>query len=217
MKSTILLAMTALVPGLFLMQANGGSPVAVIDFERAVSEAPGAKEALDKLNTFANDQRTAIAKKQQEADDLANKLRIQDRGLSDAARNQLNKDLQTAEASLQTSADDAEKKLGQMRQELLAPIEQKTAMAVSAYATEHSVKIVLDASALQAGLVYVHDTADITTEIIRRIATDLENHREHASLQNDKFLKRNWLALDLRQSAPAPPRAYPVQLQALAK
>src|SRR5215472_11603563 len=126
MKSTVLLAITALVPGLFLMQANGGSPVAVIDFERVVSEAPGGKEALDKLNTFANDQRTAIAKKQQEADDLANKLRTQDRGLSDAARTQLNKDLQTAEASVQTTADSAQTKLAQMRTELLSPIEQKT-------------------------------------------------------------------------------------------
>lgn len=217
MKSTVLLAMTVLAPGLFLMQANSGSPVAVIDFERVVSEAPGGQEALDKLNMFANDQRAAIAKKQREADDLANKLRTQDRGLSDAARNQLNKDLQTAEASVQISADDAQKTLAQMRQDLLVPIEQKTAMAVSAYANEHSVKIVLDASVLQTGLVYVHDTADITTEIIRRIATDLENHREHASVQNDRFLKRNWLALDLRQDASAPPHACPAQMQALAK
>ncbi|HLH31702.1 MAG TPA: OmpH family outer membrane protein, partial [Terriglobia bacterium] len=151
-----------------------------------------------KLNTFANDQRAAIAKKQQEADDLANRLRTQDRALSEAARNQLNKDLQTAETSMQTMADDAQKKLAQMRVELLAPIEQKTAMAVSSYANEHSVKIVLDASALQSGLVYVHDTADITTEIIRRIATDLENHHAHASLDPQKFLNRTWLATDLR-------------------
>jgi hypothetical protein len=101
--------------------------------------------------------------------------------------------LQTAEAALQTMADDAQKKLAQMRQELLAPVEQKAAMAVSSYANEHSVKIVLDSSSLQSGLVYVHDTADITSEIIRRIASDLENHRDHASLNSDKFLNRTWL------------------------
>src|SRR6516164_407037 len=110
MKTTVLVAIATLIPGMFLIQANGGSPVAVIDFERAVSEAPGGKDALDKLNNFANDQRTAIAKKQQEADDLANKLRTQDRALSEAARTQLNKDLQTAEVSLQTMADEAQKK-----------------------------------------------------------------------------------------------------------
>jgi len=199
MKTTVLVAIATLVPGLFLMQASGGSSVAVIDFARAISEAPGGKDALNKLNAFSNDQMSAIEKKQQEADQLANRLRTQDRGLSEATRAQLNKDLQTAETSAETMASEAQKKLDQMRHELLTPIEQKTAMAVSAYAVEHSVKIVLDASALQSGLVYVHDTADITTEIIRRIATDLENHREHASLETDRFLNRNWLNIDFHR------------------
>src|SRR5215467_9123327 len=198
MKTIVLVAIATLIPGMFLMQANGGSPVAVIDFERAVSEAPGGKDALDKLNNFANDQRTAIAKKQQEADDLANKLRTQDRALSEAARTQLNKDLQTAEASVQTMADSAQTKLAQMRTELLSPIAQKTTMAVSAYASEHSVKIVLDASTLQNGLVFVHDTADITSEIIRRIASDLENHREHASVRPENLLNRPLFKVDFR-------------------
>jgi Skp family chaperone for outer membrane proteins len=199
MKTTVLLAIATLVPGMFLMQASGGSPVAVIDFARAVSEAPGGKDALNKLNTFSNEQMAAIAKKQQEADQLANRLRTQDRGLSEATRAQLNKDLQTAETSAETMANEAQKKLDQMRKELLTPIEQKTAMAVSTYAAEHSVKIVLDASTLQNGLIYVHDTADITTEIIRRIASDLENHREHAGLGSGTFLNRNWLNIDFHR------------------
>ena len=49
MKTTVLLAMATLIPSVFLMQASGGSSVAVIDFERAVSEAPGGRDALDKL------------------------------------------------------------------------------------------------------------------------------------------------------------------------
>lgn len=199
MKTTVLLAIATLVPGLFMMQASGGSSVAVIDFPRAVSEAPGGKDALNQLNAFSNGQMTAIAKKQQEADDLATKLRTQDRVLSEATRAQLNKDLRAAETDAQTMADNAQKKLDQMRQELLAPIEQKTAMAVTSYAAEHSVKIVLDASALQNGLVYVHDTEDITSEIIRRIASDLETHREHATLQSGRFLNRNWLNVDFHR------------------
>jgi len=199
MKITALLGIATLVPGFFLMQASGGNTVAVIDFERAVSEAPGGKDAINKLNTFSNEQMTAITKKQQEAQALADRLRTQDRLLSEATRTQLNKDLQAAETSAQTTADEAQKKLTQMRQELLVPIEQKTTMAVSAYAAEHGVKIVLDSSALQNGLVYVHDTADITTEIMRRIASDLENHREHASIQGGTLLNRNWLNLDLHQ------------------
>src|SRR5215467_6065532 len=109
MKTTLLLAIATLVPGLFLMQASGGSSVAVIDFERAVAEAPGGKDAIQKLNAFSSEQMTAINKKQEEADALANRLRAQDRALSEAARTQLNKDLQSAEASVQTMADEAQK------------------------------------------------------------------------------------------------------------
>src|SRR5215831_3764207 len=125
MKAAILLAMATLIPSVFLTQASSGSSVAVIDFERAVSEAPGGKDALNKLDSFRNEQASAIEKKQKEADDLANRLRTQDRALNDAARTQLTKDLQTAQTSVQTMADDAQKKLGQMQQELLAQFLRK--------------------------------------------------------------------------------------------
>jgi len=47
---------------------------------------------------------------------------------------------------------------------------------------------------------YVHDTADITTEIIRRIASDLENRRDlSASNKSDKFLNRTWIKFSLKR------------------
>ena len=201
MKTSLLLAITALIPGVFLMQASGGSAVAVIDFERAVSEAPGGKDAITKLSNFQKEQLTALETKQREADELENRLRVQASVLTEVRRTELTRDLQAARTTMQTMAEDAQRKLGQMRQELLVPVQQKTQMAVSAYAAEHSLKIVLDASALQDGLVYVHDTADITTEIIRRIASDLQTPRQQdASLRPQQFLNRNWLDFSLKAS-----------------
>jgi hypothetical protein len=60
-----------------------------------------------------------------------------------------------------------------MRQQLLAPVEERTARTISTYANERGFKVVLDASALRDGLAYVHDTADITTEIMRRLVADM--------------------------------------------
>ena len=201
MKTSLLLAITTLIPGVFLMQASGGSAVAVIDFERAVSEAPGGKDAITKLSNFQKEQLTALETKQREADELENRLRVQASVLTEVRRTELTRDLQATRTTMQTMAEDAQRKLGQMRQELLVPVQQKTQMAVSAYAAEHSLKIVLDASALQDGLVYVHDTADITTEIIRRIASDLQTPRQlDASLRAQQFLNRNWLDFSLKAS-----------------
>jgi hypothetical protein len=83
-----------------------------------------------------------------------------------------------------------------LEQELLGPVQQKTANAVRTYAAEHSLKIVLDASALQGGLVYVHDTADITTEIIRRIALNMDGTNAKGRLKDTAIgqirLNRPW-------------------------
>ena len=198
MKTTLVLALATLVPGMFLMQANGGPMVAVIDFERAVSEAPGGKDAITKITTFRGEQLAAITAKQREADELENRLRVQDRALTPDARTQLTRNLETTRNSIQSIGEDAQRKIAEMQQQLIAPIEQKTAMAVSAYASEHGVKIVLDASSLQSSLVFVHDTADITTEIIRRIASDLQRPaQQDASLRSQRLLDRKWLEFNL--------------------
>src|SRR5262245_27336548 len=161
MRTSLFLAAATLLPGIFLMQASGGPTVAVIDFERAVSEAPGAKDAITQISEFRTNQMAAITAKQKEAQDLENRLRVQDRTLTETARATLTQNLETARTEMQSMGEDAQKKYIELQQKLMAPIEQKTAMAVSAYAAEHGVRIVLDASALQSGLVYVHDTADI--------------------------------------------------------
>jgi Skp family chaperone for outer membrane proteins len=200
MKTTLLLAVAALVPGMFLMQANGGTSVVIVDFDRVVAEAPGAKDAISKINAFQNEQIAEIGKKEKEASEIENRLRIQGNTLSEATRTQLARTLETTRTTIQTMGEDAQKKLGQMHQELIAPIEQKTATAVNRYAQENGVKIVLDASTLQNGLVYVHDTADITTEVIRRIAADLRTPEvQDASLRNERMLNRKWIDFEFRK------------------
>jgi len=194
MKTTSFLIAATLLPGIFLMQASGGPNVVVVDFERAVSDAPGAKDAITKISAFRDEQLAALNAKQKEAAELENRLRVQERTLTEAARTQLARNLETTRTAIQSMGEAAQKKIAEMQQQLIAPIEQKTAMAVSAYAVEHNVKIVLDAATLQSGLVYVHDTADITTEIIRRIASDLQNPaQQNAALRSQRLLERNWL------------------------
>lgn len=174
MKLTVLLA-AALVPGVFLMQATGSSSVAVIDFDRAVGDTPDGKEAIGKLNAFGTEQRAAIDAKLKTAGELESRLRTQGAILTENARAQLIKDLQAAQTDIETMQEDAQMKLSQMQRDLLGPVEKRTVTAVTAYAAERGFKIVLDASTLRNGLVYVHDTADITTEIIRRIAADVRS------------------------------------------
>jgi Skp family chaperone for outer membrane proteins len=171
-KARILLSVAALVPGVFVMQSTGSASVAVVDFERAIADTPEGKDAINKLNAFGVERRTAIDNKVKQAEELANRIRVQSSVVSDNARTQMTRDLQAAQTEIETMQEEAQNKLNQMRQDLLNPVEAKTVRAVAAYANERGLKIVLDASALRNELVYVHDTADITSEIIRRLVAD---------------------------------------------
>jgi Skp family chaperone for outer membrane proteins len=205
MKVTLLLA-AALLPGLYLTQATGTASVAVIDFDRAVADTSEGKAAIAKLRAFGTERQAAIETKLKEAGELQTRLRNQSTVLSENARNQLTRDLQTAQTELEKMRNDAEERLGQMQQDLLGPVEKKTAAAVNTYAAERGLKIILNTSVLENGLVYVHDTADITTEIIRRIAADLQHRSPHnASIPppalpsialSDHLLHSKWLDAD---------------------
>jgi Skp family chaperone for outer membrane proteins len=211
MKTNALIAALMLVPAITMMQTSSVAAVAVIDFDRAVADTPEGKEAITKLNAFGTERRTAIQAKVKEATDLENRLRVQGTLLNDATKAQIAKDLAAAEASIQTMQEEAQNKLDEMRLQLLGPVEKKTLAAVNAYASERGLKVVLDASTLRDGLVYVHDTADITTEIIRRIAADMRKsgpqnafvlpQQDPAERLQRQFLRGDWFAEASREIA----------------
>src|SRR5262245_46577754 len=101
MKTSFFLVLAGLLPGVFLMQANGGPTVAIVDFERAVGEAPGGQDAIAKLTAFQNEQLAAISAKQKEAADLENRLRVQSGALTESARTQLTRNLETTRTTIQ--------------------------------------------------------------------------------------------------------------------
>jgi len=220
MKARVLMTFAALVPGMFLMQASGSTAVAVVDFQRAVAETTEGKAAIAKLTTFGTEQQTEINKKIKEADDLENRIKAQDSLRSDAARAQLTRDLNAARASIQSMGQDAQEKMDQMEQQLLRPVQVKAATAIRGYASEHGLKIVLDSSVLQDGLFYIHDTADITTEIIRRIATDInKSGAQNAALvesPQERSLHRMWndvnFAEPMRKNASFVPVLPPIKV-----
>jgi Skp family chaperone for outer membrane proteins len=214
MKVRALFAIAAVIPGMFLVQASGGTTVAVVDFRRAVVETPEGKSAVTKLTAFGSEQETAIKQKIKEADELENQIRTQTAARSDAARAQMQRDLDAARVNIQSMGEEAQNKFDQMEEQLLGPVQMRTATAVRGYATEHGLRIVLDASVLREGLFYVHDTADITSEIIRRIASDLnrpaEQHASVAETPQEKLLHRTWNGVNFAQQIPPQVPMFPI-------
>jgi len=69
--------------------------------------------------------------------------------------------------------DDAQKDIGDLQQNLLRPIADRAQKVLQAYSTENGFSVVFDVSNQTNNILYVQDVADITTEIIRRVDSEL--------------------------------------------
>ena len=149
--------------------AAGGSKLAVIDFQAALASNAEGRKAQADLAAEVTKRQGEMEKMQKSLDDTQNKLRTQDKALSDTAKADLTREIDRLGTDLQRKNDDAQKELGDLQQRLLRPIAERLQKVLQIYAVEMGYAVVLDAMSV----VYFQDTADITTEIIRRVDADV--------------------------------------------
>jgi outer membrane protein len=186
-QGTLLVAISFLMPASLLAQAAPAAPapapaprqapaatagstkVAVIDFQAALAGNSMGKKAQEDLGKAVSERQADMEKTQKSLDDAQNKLRTQDKALSETAKADLGREIDRLNTDLQRKNDDAQKELQDMQQRLLRPIAERLQTVLQAYASEMGYAVVLDAMSV----VYFQDVADTTSEIIRRVDADL--------------------------------------------
>jgi Skp family chaperone for outer membrane proteins len=148
--------------------APGAGRVAVVDFQRAVTENVEGKKAQEKFMGELNRRQKEFEDKQKTMTDAQTKLQTGDKALSDDAKANLAKQIEKLNTELQRMNDDAQKDLGDLQQQLFRPIAEKTQDVVKSYSEENGFAVVFDISQGNS-IIYRQDVADITTEIIRRV------------------------------------------------
>jgi Skp family chaperone for outer membrane proteins len=148
--------------------APGAGRVAVVDFQRAVTENAEGKKAQEKFMAELNRRQKDFEDKQKTMTDSQTKLQTGDKALSDDAKANLAKQIEKLNTELQRMNDDAQKDLGDLQQQLFRPIAEKTQEVVKSYSEENGFAVVFDISQGNS-IIYRQDVADITTEIIRRV------------------------------------------------
>jgi len=172
---TVLLVIGLSLPAALLAQAPaagapaGAGKVAVVDFQKAVTENSEGKKAQEKFMGELNKRQKEFEDKQKALTDAQTKLQNGDKALSETAKADLAKQIDKLTTELQRMNDDAEKELRDLQQQLFRPIMEKTQDVVKSYSTENGFAVVFDVSSQANSIVYVQDVADITTEIIRRV------------------------------------------------
>jgi len=149
--------------------AIGGSKVAVIDLQRAITENQEGKKAQEQFMAEINKRQGDFDKKQKSLDEMQNKLKTQAAVLSDTAKADLCRQIDQTTTEMNRMNEDAQKELGDIQQRLFRPIAERASKVLNAYAQETGYSVVFDVSSQANSIIYVQDVADITTEIIRRV------------------------------------------------
>ena len=149
--------------------AAGAGRVAVVDFQKAVTENSEGKKAQEKFMAELNKRQKEFEDKQKALSEAQNKLQTQDKVLSDTVKADLAKQIDRLNTELQRMNDDAQKELGDFQQQLFRPIAERTQEVLKSYSAENGFAVVFDSSSQANSIIYVQEVADITTEIIRRV------------------------------------------------
>ena len=175
-KASLIVLVGLLVPAALFAQAPaaaagaaGAGRVAVVDFQRAITENSEGKKAQEKFLGELNKRQKEFEDKQKAMTDAQTKLQNGDKALSDTAKADLAKQIDKLNTDLQRMNDDAQKDLGDLQQQLFRPIAEKTQEVLKSYSTENGFAVVFDSSSQANSIIYRDDIADITTEIIRRV------------------------------------------------
>lgn len=188
MRKTILVSFVLIaLPAALLAQGQAQTPppaapgatagtsgrVAVVDFQKAVLENAEGKKAQEKLMAEVSKRQKDFEDKQKSLQDAQNKLQTQNTALSDTAKADLSRQIDKLNTDLQRMNDDAQKEIGDLQQQLLRPIADRAQKVLQAYSAENGFSVVFDVSNQQNNIIYVQEVADITTEIIRRVDSEL--------------------------------------------
>src|SRR5207302_2639819 len=132
----------------------------------------------DKFNVTLQSKQAEAEKRQKELEDSQRKLQTQERTLNDAAKANLQKDIERRTTEIQRFNEDSQKELQSLRDELLRPIAERASAILNAIAAEQGYTLVVDVSSAQNNVIWFNPKNDITEELSKRINAELARTSE---------------------------------------
>ena len=143
-----------------------GAKYAFINIQRIAAESAQGKSLSSRVQTLNTQKVNELNEKNKALQTAQQKLDSGGSVLSDAARAQLEKDIDRQQTEIQRFTDDAQKEVQELQNELQAEFQQKLGPVIQQIAQEKKLDILF--SALDAGIVWADAGLDLTTEVIRR-------------------------------------------------
>lgn len=170
-----LIAMTVLAAGMALAQAPAAAPaavsapptkVAVIQIQAALAATKEGQKAAADLEVKLSPRKKDLDGKQAEIKELQERLQRGGNTLSDSAKEDLTRNIDTKTKSYNRELEDAQAELEQEQQKVVGALGQKMMAVIDKYAQQNGFAIVLDVSSQNTPVLYASNTVDITKDVI---------------------------------------------------
>ena len=165
MNSKLFVWPVLFLAGAACLQAQG-TKVAVIAVQQAIVATKDGQKAAASLQAKAAPKQKEIERKQADINALQDQLSKGQNTLSEAAKNDLYKNIETKKKNLQREVEDASAEMDQEQQKILQQLGQKILAVIEKYARDQGYNLVVDVSSPQSPIMYASPTIDITKEIV---------------------------------------------------
>jgi outer membrane protein len=144
-----------------------GAKIAFINPQRIFQESTDGKAALTRVQTLTQKKQTENTTRQKTLADNQQKLQASGSVMSDAARGQLEKEIEKQQLDLQRFQQDAQAEIQELQTEVQSDFARKVQPLIDALAKEKGLQLVFNVA--DAGFAWVDPGLDLTTEIIKKL------------------------------------------------
>lgn len=141
--------------------------IAFVNIQEVANQSQAGKDASAKLKALNDQKVAALQAKQKQLQDMTAKHDSGGSVLNDAARAQLEKDMETLQRQIQFDQQTAQSDMQDLQNQLMADFQKKIVPIIQAIGKEKGLQAVF--SVQDAGAVYVHPGLDLTQEVIKRL------------------------------------------------
>jgi outer membrane protein len=146
-------------------QAQQGK-FAIINIQGAIISTKDGQKAAAELNAKTAPKKKELEQKQNDINALQDQLNKGQNTLSDSAKNDLYKNIESKKKSLQREMEDAQADLEADQQKLLSQLGQKILAVIERYSRDNGYTLVMDVGNQNTPVIYASPSIDITKEII---------------------------------------------------
>jgi Skp family chaperone for outer membrane proteins len=141
--------------------------IAFVDINAIASNSAAGRDASAKLKALQDKKVAEINEKNKQLQAAQAKLSTGGSVLNDAARQQLEKDIDRMQREIQFANQNAQAEFNDLNQELQADFQKKLMPIIEQVAAEKNLYAIFSIG--DAGALYVHQGLDVTPEVVKRL------------------------------------------------